>query len=219
MAGAIGAGRLLLERRHQARSRHQRRHHHLVVQWPDGGPHHQGQARKAADVRPAEDRPAPGPRDRRWIATFITKIASEPRLDADHPENGVLVPRPSKPMRTRSSRASSCWRASQNAPPTRGACHQVGRQPPLHGCGVPRRPARRMFVFVIEDQAHRAAADLRRKLVARIAHDGSTLSGVGASGKPGAVQSTPSVQASEIGVISNSIVSVGSRQRFRDRAI
>jgi hypothetical protein len=41
---------------------------------------------------------------------------------------------------------------------------------------------------VIEDQTHRAAADLRRELVARIAHDGSTFSGVGASGKPGAVQ-------------------------------
>jgi hypothetical protein len=40
---------------------------------------------------------------------------------------------------------------------------------------------------VIEDQTHRAAADLRRELVARIAHDGSTFSGVGASGKPGAV--------------------------------
>jgi hypothetical protein len=43
-------------------------------------------------------------------------------------------------------------------------------------------------MFVIEDQTHRAAADLRRELVACIAHSGSTFSGVGASGKPGAVQ-------------------------------
>src|SRR5580658_4212721 len=44
-----------------------------------------------------------------------------------------------------------------------------------------------MLVFVIKDQSNRAAADLRRKLVGRLAHGGSTFSGVGASGKPGAV--------------------------------
>jgi putative tryptophan/tyrosine transport system substrate-binding protein len=41
---------------------------------------------------------------------------------------------------------------------------------------------------VLEDQANGAAANLRRKLVRRLAHGGSTFSGVGASGKPGAVQ-------------------------------
>ncbi len=49
------------------------------------------------------------------------------------------------------------------------------------------RPARRVFVFMIEDQANYAAANLRRELVARIAYGGSTFSGVGASGKPRAV--------------------------------
>jgi len=41
---------------------------------------------------------------------------------------------------------------------------------------------------MIENHPHRTLADLRRKLVRRLAHIGSTLSGVGASGKPGAVQ-------------------------------
>jgi hypothetical protein len=41
---------------------------------------------------------------------------------------------------------------------------------------------------VIGHHPHRALADFRRKLVRRLAHTGSTFSGVGASGKPGAVQ-------------------------------
>jgi hypothetical protein len=41
---------------------------------------------------------------------------------------------------------------------------------------------------VIKDQPHRAGPHLRRELVRCLAHDGSTFSGVGASGKPGAVQ-------------------------------
>jgi hypothetical protein len=45
-----------------------------------------------------------------------------------------------------------------------------------------------MLVFMIEDQTRRAAADLRREPVARIAHDGSSFSGVEPSGKPRAVQ-------------------------------
>jgi hypothetical protein len=49
-----------------------------------------------------------------------------------------------------------------------------------------------MLVFVIKDQSNRAAADLRRKLVGRLAHGGSTNSGVGASGKPGAVHTSSS---------------------------
>ena len=48
-----------------------------------------------------------------------------------------------------------------------------------------------MLMFVIENQPHRAAPDLRRKLVRRIAHGGSTFSRVGASGKPGAVHDAP----------------------------
>jgi hypothetical protein len=42
-------------------------------------------------------------------------------------------------------------------------------------------------VLVLEDQANSAAANLRRKFVRRLAHGGSTFSGVGASGKHGAV--------------------------------
>jgi UTP-glucose-1-phosphate uridylyltransferase len=41
----------------------------------------------------------------------------------------------------------------------------------------------------LEDQANSAVANLRRKLVRRLAHGGSTFSGVGASGKHGAVHS------------------------------
>jgi hypothetical protein len=40
---------------------------------------------------------------------------------------------------------------------------------------------------VIGNHPHRPFADLRRKFVRRLAHTGSTFSGVGASGKPGAV--------------------------------
>ncbi|MGA7612189.1 MAG: hypothetical protein WCF49_18635, partial [Xanthobacteraceae bacterium] len=40
---------------------------------------------------------------------------------------------------------------------------------------------------MIENHPHRAGADLGRKLVRRPACHGSTFSGVGASGKPGAV--------------------------------
>jgi hypothetical protein len=43
---------------------------------------------------------------------------------------------------------------------------------------------------VIDHHPHRPFADLRCKLVCRLAHTGSTFSGVGASGKPGAVQTT-----------------------------
>lgn len=50
------------------------------------------------------------------------------------------------------------------------------------------RPARRMVALVVQHHAHRTGADLRRKLVRRFAHIGSTFSKVGASGKPGAVQ-------------------------------
>ncbi|WP_034159975.1 hypothetical protein, partial [Sphingomonas sp. ERG5] len=43
--------------------------------------------------------------------------------------------------------------------------------------------------LVIDHHTHRALAHFRRKLVRRLAHTGSTFSGVGASGKPGAVHS------------------------------
>jgi hypothetical protein len=41
---------------------------------------------------------------------------------------------------------------------------------------------------MLDHHPHRPLADLRCKLVRRLAHTGSTFSGVGASGKPGAVQ-------------------------------
>jgi len=52
-----------------------------------------------------------------------------------------------------------------------------------------RPPSRRCDPFAVrnDNHANRALADLRGKLVRRLAHRGSTLSGVGASGKPGAV--------------------------------
>jgi hypothetical protein len=44
-----------------------------------------------------------------------------------------------------------------------------------------------MLSFVIQHQPHGTLAHFRGKPVRRLAHDGSTFSGVGASGKPGAV--------------------------------
>jgi hypothetical protein len=44
-----------------------------------------------------------------------------------------------------------------------------------------------MLMFVIQHQPHRALAHFRGELVRRLAHHGPILSGVGASGKPGAV--------------------------------
>lgn len=45
-----------------------------------------------------------------------------------------------------------------------------------------------MFACLIQNKPNRAGKDLRRKLVRRLAHNGSSFSGVGASGNPGAVQ-------------------------------
>lgn len=50
-----------------------------------------------------------------------------------------------------------------------------------------RRPARRMLARVIQNHSNRALAHLGGKFVRRLARHGSILSGVGASGKPGAV--------------------------------
>ena len=52
-----------------------------------------------------------------------------------------------------------------------------------------RRPPRRVLALVLQHHPHRALADLRRKLVRCLACHGSIFSRVGASGKPGAVQS------------------------------
>src|SRR6202044_2803616 len=48
-----------------------------------------------------------------------------------------------------------------------------------------RCPTRRMFMLVIQNHPHRASSHLRRELVLCLAWQGSTLSRVGASGKPG----------------------------------
>src|SRR5690606_34643941 len=50
-----------------------------------------------------------------------------------------------------------------------------------------RLPARRVLTLVVENQPHRALAHFRGKRVRRLAHDAPSYSGVGASGKPGAV--------------------------------
>ena len=49
-------------------------------------------------------------------------------------------------------------------------------------------------MLVIQHQPYRTLAHFRRKLVRRLAHGGFTLSGVGASGKPGTVQFLKSEQ-------------------------
>lgn len=48
-----------------------------------------------------------------------------------------------------------------------------------------RRPSRGVLAFVIQHDPNRAVANLRRKLVGRLACHGSTFSGVGASDQPG----------------------------------
>jgi hypothetical protein len=48
-----------------------------------------------------------------------------------------------------------------------------------------------MLTLVVEDQPHRAFTHFGGKLVRCLAHDAQSYPGVGASGKPGAVQSAP----------------------------
>ena len=50
------------------------------------------------------------------------------------------------------------------------------------------RPARGMLLLVVQHHPHRPGVHLRRKLVGRLARHSPVLSGVGASGKPGAVK-------------------------------
>jgi hypothetical protein len=57
-----------------------------------------------------------------------------------------------------------------------------------------------MLVLLLEDHANSAAANLKRKLVRRLAHGGSALSGVRASGKPGAVHLFLSADVTDIAV-------------------
>ncbi|WP_018250929.1 HU family DNA-binding protein [Sphingomonas melonis] len=52
---------------------------------------------------------------------------------------------------------------------------------------------------MIQHHPHRTLADLRRKFVRRLAHTGSTFSGVGASGKLGAVQFAAIAEAAASG--------------------
>jgi transposase len=51
-----------------------------------------------------------------------------------------------------------------------------------------RLPPRSVLTLIVEDQPHRTFAHFRGKLVRCLAHDAPSYSGVGASGKPGAVQ-------------------------------
>ena len=60
-----------------------------------------------------------------------------------------------------------------------------------------RCPTRRMFMLVIQNHPHRASSHLRRELVRCLACHGSTLSRVGASGKPGAVHFQPKFYPSD----------------------
>jgi len=48
-----------------------------------------------------------------------------------------------------------------------------------------------MLTLIFQDQPHRAFTHFRGKLVRCLAHDAPPYSGVGVSGKPGAVQTNP----------------------------
>jgi hypothetical protein len=45
-----------------------------------------------------------------------------------------------------------------------------------------------MLALIVENRTHRSFTHFRGKLFRRLAHDAPSYSGVGASGKPGAVQ-------------------------------
>ena len=60
-----------------------------------------------------------------------------------------------------------------------------------------RCPSRGVIPLVVENHPYRAFANFRRKLVRRLAHTGSTFSGVGASDKPGAVLSYQALAAGQ----------------------
>ena len=53
-----------------------------------------------------------------------------------------------------------------------------------------RNPARHMLVHIVQHHPHRALAHFRRMIVRRLAHRAPSYSGVGASGTPGAVQTS-----------------------------
>jgi hypothetical protein len=61
---------------------------------------------------------------------------------------------------------------------------------------------------VIQNHPNRAVPDLSRKLVRRLACHGSILSGVGASGKPGAVHLAPGSLRCSINPASDILVTI-----------
>jgi hypothetical protein len=69
------------------------------------------------------------------------------------------------------------------------SCSVCGTQPIFSAIDTTVRPSGRVITLMIENHPYRPLADFGRKLVRRLARHGSTFSGVGASDKPGAVQS------------------------------
>jgi hypothetical protein len=84
-----------------------------------------------------------------------------------------------------------------------GICLRLANPPPKHLGGAPelrrdgldRRPLRRVLTRALQDHPHGALADLRRELA--LPSHGSILSTLGASGKPGAVQSEETLHESQ----------------------
>jgi hypothetical protein len=69
--------------------------------------------------------------------------------------------------------------------------YRICERPHRSGCSVPRQEEGKELVMlagVIQNHPKRSGPDLGRKFVRRLACHRSILSGVGASGKPGAVQ-------------------------------
>ena len=67
----------------------------IISAWSNGqteGPDHKAKTREAANVRASETRSARSAPYRRMLIDSCTNIASEPRLDANHPQSGVLIP-------------------------------------------------------------------------------------------------------------------------------
>src|ERR1700733_12645358 len=75
--------------------------------------------------------------------------------------------------------------------PANPLMQRLRRAADLRGNRSHRRPPRGMILLVLENQPNRARAHFRRKSVRCLACHRSTFSRLGASGKPGAVQSEP----------------------------
>src|SRR6056297_2762862 len=85
---------------------------------------------------------------------------------------------------------NACALTAVNLGPLDPVVQPVRRAADLRGNRRDRLPARAVLALVVENHPHGALAHFRGKLVRGLAHDAPSHSGVGASGKLGAVQNS-----------------------------